>query len=65
MGLDHTLAEDDELDVADDGDAPPCHGSCPEGGVIGDTAGDSGEVRVRGGEEVKRNVRGENFLGEW
>lgn len=40
------LAEDDELDIADDGDAAPGHRSSPEGGMVGDAAGDCGEMGV-------------------
>ena len=40
------LAEDDELDIADDGDAAPGHRSSPESGMVGDAAGDCGEMGV-------------------
>lgn len=59
-----SLAENYEFDVADDGDAAPGYGGGPEGGVVGDAAGDGGEVRVRGGEEVQADVGGEDFGGE-
>lgn len=56
--------EDGELDVADDGDAVPGDGRGPEGGGVGDAAGDRGEVRVRRGEEMQRDVGGEDVLLE-
>lgn len=60
----HALGEDLELDVADDGDAVPGDGGGPKGGVVGDSAGDDGEMRVRGGEELERDVGGEDVLRE-
>lgn len=56
--FDNTLAEDDEFDVADDGDATPGHRSCPECGMVANAAGDCGEVGMCGGEEVESDVRG-------
>lgn len=58
------LGEDLEPDVADDGDAVPGDGRGPEGGGVGDAAGDGGEVRVRRGEEAEGDVGGENVLRE-
>ena len=63
-GAGYALGEDVEAHVTDDGDAAPGHGEGPEGGVVGDAAGDGGEVRVRGGEEVQGYVWGEDFGGE-
>jgi hypothetical protein len=51
--LDHAFTEDDEADVADDRDAAPGNGCCPEGGVIGDLAGYGGKVWMGGREEVE------------
>lgn len=62
--LDHALGEDDELHVADDGDAAPRYRGGPESGVVGDAARDGGEVWMRGGEEVEGYVRREDFGGE-
>ena len=59
----HSFREDFEPDVADDGDAAPGYGGGPEGGVVGDAAGDGGEVGVRGGEEVEGYLGGEDFGG--
>ncbi len=52
----YALAENYELDVADDGDPAPRHRGSPEGCMVGDTAGDGGEVGVGGGEKVEGNV---------
>lgn len=62
--FDHSLGGDDEFHVADDGDATPCHWCRPEGGVVGDTAGDCGKVGVRGRKEVEFDLRGEDFWRE-
>lgn len=45
--------------------ATPGYRGRPEGGGVGDAAGDGGEMGVRGGEEVEGYLRGEDFLGEW
>lgn len=50
------LAENDELDVADDGNAAPGHRGRPEGCMVGDAAGDGGEVGVGRREEVETDV---------
>lgn len=60
--FDHALAEYDKFDVADDGNAAPGYRCGPKRGMVGDAAGDGGEVRVGGGEEVEGYVRGEYFL---
>lgn len=46
----HALGEDLELYVADYGDPVPCYRRCPQGGVVCDSAGYGGEVRVCGRE---------------
>ena len=58
------LREDRQADVADYRDAAPGYGSSPERSVVGDTAGNGGEVGVRGGKEVEGYVGRKNFLGE-
>ena len=60
--LRNALAENDQLDVADNGYATPGHWSCPEGSMVSDAAGDSGEMRVCGREEVECDMRGEDVL---
>jgi len=52
------------LHVADDGYAAPSYGGGPEGGMVGDAAGDGGEVWMRGGEEVEGYVGGKYFGGK-
>lgn len=59
-----SFREDEEVDVADEGDAAPGYGGGPEGGAVGDAAGDGGEVGVCGGEEMECYLGGEDFLGE-
>lgn len=59
--FDDAFGQDDESHVADDGHSAPGHGRGPEGGVVGDTAADGGEVGVCGGEEVEGYARGEDF----
>lgn len=54
--LHYALAEDYELDVADDGDPAPGHRGGPEGCMVGDATGDGGKVGVGRGEEVEGNV---------
>lgn len=44
--LHYTLAENDELDITDNGNAAPCHRGRPQGCMVGDAAGDCGEMRV-------------------
>ena len=51
-----TLGEDCEADVADYRDSTPCYGGRPEGGVVGDAAGDGGEMGMCRGEEVETYV---------
>ncbi len=63
-GGDDSLGEDDELDVADDGDAAPGHRSGPECGMVGHAAGCCGEVGVGCGEQVEGDVRGEYVWGK-
>lgn len=60
----HALGEDDELYVADEGYATESDRGGPERGMVGDAAGDRGEVGVRGGEEVEGYVRGEDLRGK-
>lgn len=62
--LDNALREDFQPHVADEWETAPCDGGCVEGGGVGDAAGDGGEMRVGGGEEVEGYLRGEDFLGE-
>ena len=45
-GADHAFGEDLEFDVADERDTTPGYGGGPEGGGVGDTPGDGGEMRV-------------------
>lgn len=42
----YTLAENYELDIADDGDATPGHRGGPEGCMVGYAAGDCRKVGV-------------------
>lgn len=51
----YALADNYELDVADDGDPAPGHRGGPEGRMVGDAAGDGGELVGRG-EEMEGNV---------
>ena len=44
--LHDALAENYELDIADNWDATPGHRGGPEGCMIGNAAGDCGEVRM-------------------
>lgn len=57
-------ALDLDADVADYGEAVPREGRGPEGGLVGCLAVCDGEVRVGGGEEVERDVWGEDLGGE-
>ena len=43
----YALAENYEPDIANDGDSAPGHRGGPEGCMVGDAAGDCGEVGVR------------------
>jgi hypothetical protein len=52
-GRQHSFGEDGQPDVGEEGQPAPCHWCCPEGGVVGYSAGDGGEVRVGRGKEVK------------
>lgn len=40
----HTLGEDFKLDVSDEGDATPGYGGGPEGGRVGYSSRDLGEM---------------------
>lgn len=52
----HALAENYEFDIADDRNATPGHRGRPEGCMVGDAAGDSGEMGVGRRKEVEGNV---------
>ncbi len=52
------------MHVADNGDTAPGYGGGPKGGVVCDTAGNGGEVWMRGREEMEGYVGGEDFGGE-
>lgn len=60
--LHHSLTEDYEFHVADDGDTTPSHWGGPESSVVGDPSGDSGEMWMCGGEEMERDMWRENLL---
>lgn len=60
----HTLGEDLEADIANDGDAVPSNWRGPKGGAISDAAGDDGEMRVGGREEVEGDVGREDVVRE-
>lgn len=60
----HAFGEDGELHVADEGHAAPGYGRGPQGGDVGDSSCDGGEVRVGGGEEVEGYLGTEDFAGE-
>ncbi len=53
----HSLGNDLEPNVAHDGDAAPCYWSAPKGSVIGDLAGDGGEVGMGRGKEMQFYLR--------
>lgn len=55
--VDHALRQDLQLHVADDRDPVPRYRRGPQRRDVGDSARYHGEVRVRRGEEVERDVR--------
>lgn len=52
------------MHVADDRHSSPCDGRGPECSDIGDSSANGGQVRVRGGEEMKCDLGRENRGGE-
>lgn len=52
-GADNLFREDLQFDVADDWNAAPCYGGCPEGGAVRNFAFDGWEVWMGRGEEVE------------
>lgn len=52
----YALAQNYELDVADDRNAAPGHRGRPEGCMVRNATGDGGEMGVGRGKEVEANV---------